>query len=178
MIALLQPETSQALLVALIVAVAIAVRVRWPRRAPVAIEVAAILVASGVAGAAYHLTSERGFLARPQTIAGIRQAERAARLPRVDAAQVRRLIAERGAVPIDARSAPEFDAGHIDGAIHVPEDLPADQRRARLASVRRDRILIVYCSRNTCHTSDAVAALLLGDGYDHVRIFAGGWEAW
>lgn len=76
-----------------------------------------------------------------------------------------------GALILDVREQDEWDAGHIEGAVHIPlADVPA-----RLDEVPDDERLIVVC-RSGGRSARAVA--WLGEnGYDATNL-AGGMGAW
>lgn len=61
---------------------------------------------------------------------------------RIPAAEAVKKI-EAGAVIIDVRSAEEFGAGHISGALNIPHD----QMEARLAEIAayKEKDVVVYC---------------------------------
>lgn len=76
-----------------------------------------------------------------------------------------------GAQLIDVRQRYEWDAGRIDGAVHVPlEELPA-----KAAELDRDREVVVQC-RSGSRSAFAVAALREA-GFDAFNL-AGGLQAW
>lgn len=74
---------------------------------------------------------------------------------------------------IDVRSAEEYAAGHVDGAIHVP----AEQLAAWAATQPRDRPVVTICGKGGGR-SDEAAAALLALGFEDVRPLAGGTLAW
>lgn len=59
----------------------------------------------------------------------------------VTSREAHRLIDTKGGQLIDVRAPWEFDEGHPPGAINVP----LDKLDARLATLPRDRPLVVYC---------------------------------
>lgn len=75
-------------------------------------------------------------------------------------AKARRLVREDGALLLDVRSAEEFAAGHVEGAVLMPHDeiatrLPElDQQLAG----DRTRPLVIYC-RSGRRSSEAKATL-------------------
>lgn len=69
------------------------------------------------------------------------------------------LVAE-GATLLDVRTAQEFAAGHLDGAVNIP----VDQVEARLPEIPRDRPVVVYC-RSGARSRNA-ASVLRRSGYD------------
>ncbi len=82
-------------------------------------------------------------------------------------------LSRQNAVLLDVRPRPEFEAGHLRGAINIPlEDLPDS-----LDQLPRDRRIIAYCRGLYCLLADEAAALLLANGFDVVRL-DGGWPEW
>lgn len=78
--------------------------------------------------------------------------------PRVTGAEARQLIAA-GALLIDVRTEEEFADGHIEGA----RNLPVDRVRGELASLPKDKPIIVYCAVGA--RSASAAATLHAAGY-------------
>lgn len=137
-----------------------------------------VLVASAI-GAAYHAVSDDGLISRYENVRAIRlPSSLRVKMPRVELTELRRTAADGSATLIDARSATDFEAGHIPGAVNVPLDLVADERRERIALIPKDRTLIVYCSRESCDTAEVLGAWLGKEGFTDVRVFGGGWDAW
>jgi rhodanese-related sulfurtransferase len=88
----------------------------------------------------------------------------------IDAAQAEKLAAE-GAQLVDVRQDYEWDAGHIEGAAHVPlEQLPG-----RADEVDRSRTVIFTC-RTGSRSSFATSAFREA-GFEAFNL-AGGLEAW
>lgn len=72
----------------------------------------------------------------------------------IDGTTARSLVAA-GAMLLDVRTAEEYGAGHIDGAVNVP----VDQVPRRLDELGpRERAMVVYC-RSGRRSADAVAVL-------------------
>ena len=76
---------------------------------------------------------------------------------------------EEGFVIIDARTQAEFDEGHIEGAILIPEYEIAE--RAEREIPEKDTLILVYCrsGRRSKIASDALVQL----GYTNVKEFGG-----
>lgn len=72
---------------------------------------------------------------------------------------------------LDVREAPEWVAGHIEEALHVP----MHQLQAELDQLDRDRTIVCVCRSG--HRSAAVADALRRAGYDAVNLL-GGMHAW
>jgi rhodanese-related sulfurtransferase len=79
---------------------------------------------------------------------------------------------------IDARSANEYEAEHVPGAILLNlEDW--DQLFPRfLDQWNPNKKVVVYCSSTACELSHEVAKRLQADGISPAYVLKGGWEAW
>ncbi len=77
-------------------------------------------------------------------------------------------------VIIDARTTEEFNEGHIEGAILIPEYEIGDRAEAELP--RKDQLLLVYCRSG--RRSKIAAQALVDLGYTNVKEFGGiiDWE--
>jgi rhodanese-related sulfurtransferase len=62
--------------------------------------------------------------------------------PRVEAADVKRLVEKGEAVLVDVRGKDAWDAGHAAGAIHVPEA----QVLSRLKDLPKEKLIAFYCT--------------------------------
>jgi rhodanese-related sulfurtransferase len=80
-------------------------------------------------------------------------------------------MVENGGFLLDIREADEWDAGHAPEAVWIP----MGELQARLDEVPADRRIVAIC--RTGSRSRAVAAALLGAGYDAVNL-DGGMRAW
>jgi len=81
---------------------------------------------------------------------------------------------------LDARTASEFERGHLPGAQSVPIRSGAEEL-ARVRSELRtdDRPVVVYCGGVLCEDADQLAARLHGIAPDQkIFIYRGGWEEW
>ncbi|WP_427170467.1 rhodanese-like domain-containing protein [Arthrobacter sp. 92] len=77
------------------------------------------------------------------------------------------------AMIVDTRKQLSWDQGHVRGALH----LPADNLEAQLATLPRDRTLIVYGWGPSCNGATHTARRLIDEGFD-VRELRGGYEYW
>jgi len=87
------------------------------------------------------------------------------------------LLAE-GALLIDARSAEDFIAGHLAGAISLPLGQAEQMLSDFSTSVSLDSPLILYCSGYGCPDSHKVGILLIQKGYTDVLVYEGGYPEW
>jgi ArsR family transcriptional regulator len=96
----------------------------------------------------------------------------------VTLAEMKRLYDDGLVYIIDARDPAEYDEGHIPGAINVPYDRLPEYLDMLSSEVPMDGDVIVYCRGPECDFSDQLATELKILGYQHVRVFSGGWEYW
>ena len=90
-----------------------------------------------------------------------------------------RALLETGAIVlIDARSAHEFEEGHLPGAINIPYDNFVDYYNDLVDLVPMDADVVAYCRSVTCDLSDNLAQELQLAGYEKVLVYRGGWQEW
>jgi NADPH-dependent 2,4-dienoyl-CoA reductase/sulfur reductase-like enzyme/rhodanese-related sulfurtransferase len=89
--------------------------------------------------------------------------------PAVTAEELLRAMAEGGdLVVLDVRTAREWQAGHLDGAAHIP----VDDLRQRLAEVPADRPVAIHCGSG--YRSYIAQRILMNCGRRNVRNVLGG----
>jgi len=71
---------------------------------------------------------------------------------------------------LDVRSEAEWNAGHLDGAMHIP----VDELRRRLAEVPADRRMAVHCARG--YRSYVAQRIMMNRGRRDVSNVLGGYE--
>jgi rhodanese-related sulfurtransferase len=91
----------------------------------------------------------------------------------IDVVAASRAQTDGTATIVDTRKQRSWDHGHIAGALH----LPADAVDSRLATLPRDRTLVVYGWGPGCNGATYTARSLLAEGFD-VRELIGGYEYW
>ncbi|MGC8493899.1 MAG: rhodanese-like domain-containing protein [Syntrophobacteraceae bacterium] len=92
--------------------------------------------------------------------------------------EARALFFAHAAVFIDARSGEDYRAGHIRGAVSLPEQ-NLDQALPAVASkLSSGSLLIAYCDGEHCSLSREVALQLLAKGYSHAAVLLNGWTLW
>jgi len=80
---------------------------------------------------------------------------------------------------IDARPEEEFARGHVPEAMLLNEDEWDVLLPALLTAWSPERKLVVYCSRQSCDASHAVAERLRNEAQlKNVFVLEGGWEEW
>ena len=79
---------------------------------------------------------------------------------------------------VDARSKVEYAVAHIPGALLLNEDDWDDLLPKVLETWQPGNVVVVYCSSQSCHTSEEVAQRLSKEvGLPGVQFLRGGWEA-
>lgn len=83
-----------------------------------------------------------------------------------------------GSVFLDVRSSPDYDFGHIQGAV----SLPLEELEARLPGMKpqldRAEAIVVYCKNSDCGKSYWSALHLRKQGLRQVHIYPNGWYEW
>ena len=99
--------------------------------------------------------------------------------PEVGTEEMRRLVATKDALIVDARTRAEFDAGHIPGAQML--DVPQDEQVAaltRLVGGDTGRSLVLYCNGPFCQASRRFGDQLVAHGFTNVRRYQLGIPVW
>ena len=80
---------------------------------------------------------------------------------------------------IDARSAADYAAGHIPGALSLNEEDWENGFSAFVEKWDGALPLVVYCGGESCHASESVARRLRRElGFENIHVLRGGWNAW
>jgi hydroxyacylglutathione hydrolase len=90
------------------------------------------------------------------------------RLQQISVQQLHDLAA--GIQIVDVRRAPEWQSGHVAGALHKPLDKLASTLASTLSDLDATRSLAVYCK--------IAASLLQRAGFEQVMNVTGGFDAW
>lgn len=96
--------------------------------------------------------------------------------------EVARLMEEEGYAYVDVRSQPEFEAGHVPGAVNVPLNHQLDGRMVpnpdflatMTARFAKDAKLIIGCKAGT--RSAKAAAVLRDAGYENLCDMSAGFD--
>lgn len=89
------------------------------------------------------------------------------------------LIAAGRVVLVDARGTATFEAGHIPGAVSLPEGSGAGELQRFAARQGTNQPVVVYCGNSACDASTRLAEVLVRElGYTDVRVLAGGYAEW
>ena len=76
---------------------------------------------------------------------------------------------------VDVRTASEFAAGHIDGALHI-DSASATAESFVDAGIEADDELILYCRSG--RRARGVAAMLADAGYTNIAVYVPGYPDW
>jgi rhodanese-related sulfurtransferase len=95
--------------------------------------------------------------------------ERRNEFEQISAEDVRRRAAAGEIVLLDVRPQPEYEAGHLPGAISIP----LDDLKRRLGELPRDKTVVAYCRGSYCTYADDALALLAAKGWDVARLEEG-----
>lgn len=89
---------------------------------------------------------------------------------------------EAGAVFVDARLRPEFERGHIAGAVNfIPADLNNQRDKAMdiVTGLDPTGTLVIYCYGGTCESSELIRdAMVRSFGFTDIRVFTGTFAEW
>ena len=138
-------------------------------------ESAVIFCAAVFLGFSYTFLTERGFFSKPK--AKLEPVSLGPPPASISLSEAKLLFESNGALFVDARHFFDFRRGHIKSAINIPLT-DFDNRGQMIASLPKDKTIIVYCDAAECNSSIELAAKLYERGFGGVRIFFGGWEDW
>ena len=95
-------------------------------------------------------------------------------IPFINPETLRELVASgRKVAIVDVRSAEEFAAGHVDGAVNIP----ADQLHARAAELPAEASVVTVCNHGGSRSCNA-AQQLRELGYANAAPLRGGTRGW
>jgi rhodanese-related sulfurtransferase len=97
---------------------------------------------------------------------------------RISLATAKSLFDAGAALFMDARDPPDYEAGHIPGALRMTRDEAlGDPDRVKALPVR-GRPIVAYCSGGVCEASLELAQALVDAGYRKVLVYGGGFPDW
>lgn len=128
------------------------------------------LALAGCNGETNQVPESQSAQAAPQS-----DAANASAIRDISASEVDGLLGgEEGAVVLDVRTAPEFEAGHIDGAVNV--DFLSDDFAQQLAQLDRDTTYILHCKSGS--RSAQALELMETQGFTSVAHLTEGYDGW
>ena len=128
-------------------------------------------------GITANFFSETGLLVHAEAEDHAKAASFDSFFTKVDKAQVREELSA-GAVFVDARMQPDFERGHLEGAINIQPGATAESCTQAMAGVPLDAPIIVYCQSAACPFAGTVARLLATQGFTNLMYYKGGWRDW
>ena len=84
-----------------------------------------------------------------------------------------KLSRRKKVIIVDVRSSDEFNAGHIDGAVH----LPVNELEQKVDTLPKDALIVTVCGKGGGRSEQA-ASLLIQKGLNNVRWLCGGYIGW
>ena len=79
---------------------------------------------------------------------------------------------------IDARPGPDYEAGHIPGALNLTSTAMDGWMDAFIAETDIDKLIIAYCDGIHCDLGRNLADQLRLDGFQRVYYLKNGWHLW
>lgn len=92
----------------------------------------------------------------------------------IDTERFERLQKSKNAVIVDVRTAEEYNAGRIPGAVHI--DVQKDDFTQRIQSLDKKKTYLLYCKSG--RRSEKAMNLLYDNGFRNVYHLKGGYTAW
>jgi rhodanese-related sulfurtransferase len=89
-----------------------------------------------------------------------------------------KLFRDQAAVFLDARSADDYDRGHIKGALSLPWQNVDQLFMEVTQDLESEKSIITYCDGETCNLSHDLALFLKDMGFMNVRVLVNGWTVW
>jgi rhodanese-related sulfurtransferase len=93
-------------------------------------------------------------------------------------ADAEKLWHDSGTVFVDVRSPTDYEFGHIEGALSLPESQFEERFPPLKERLQRARTIVVYCKSPDCGLSLWTAIRLHNEGLTQTVIFPEGWNAW
>lgn len=91
--------------------------------------------------------------------------------------QLKRLLAQRRGVLLDARSEEDFAKGRIRGAKNIFA-LEVEKYFEQLVAIPRDTMVIIYCNNTDCHLGRSLAEFMETINFTKLYLFDEGWDGW
>lgn len=127
-----------------------------------------------IVGFAYNAASPKGIPVKGGKEAILQ--EQGMRMLTTD--EVKYYSQQPGTLMVDARSAEEYELGHISGAVSLPLDMFDQAFVAAQPEIRKSKLIVIYCSGGSCGTSEEVAKKLAEKGIKGLAIYADGLPGW
>ncbi len=99
-------------------------------------------------------------------------------IPLLNVAEAEALWRKSSTLFIDVRSYPDYEFGHIQGAINLPEEEFDTRFTALKPQLEQAEAIVIYCKNADCGKSYWRALDLRKRGFKQVRIYPHGWYEW
>ena len=96
----------------------------------------------------------------------------------IDLTEAEHLFLKDEVLFLDARSADEYEAGHIQGALSLPWQEIDHYFDGLFDRLDQGRTIVTYCDGEHCDLSHELALFLKDMGFEHVRVLINGWSLW
>ena len=96
----------------------------------------------------------------------------------IDADTLHVLLQTGGIILLDARDPDEFRKQHIPSAWNFPVRYFESRYREWILRLDSEKMIVTYCSEETCLDSLVLAEKLIQKGFDQVAVFQGGMKKW
>jgi rhodanese-related sulfurtransferase len=143
-----------------------------------AVQAIAVTLIALFLGTAVHSLGNEGFIANRDAVASVTKRYQSTFLPKLQYSEVKALVGRNDAVLIDARFPPDYDAGHIPGAINLPVSADLSDYQLLRALVPSKARVVVYCQSVGCGFDEEIGSHLSFAGYSDVVLYPGGWADW
>ena len=129
-------------------------------------------------GAIVHALGSNGFISNPDAVASVIKCYHSTFLPKLEYTDVKALLGRHDTVLIDARFPPDYDAGHIPGALNLPVNATLSEYQMIRDLVQGKALIVIYCQSIGCGFDEEVANQLSFAGVSGIRLYPGGWADW
>ena len=99
--------------------------------------------------------------------------------------QAKTLFEQKAVLFLDARPKEQYDQGHIQGALSLPQQEAesyfmevASELEASQVDINGTKVIITYCDGDTCELSHSLALFLKDMGFNNVKVLVNGWTVW
>ena len=99
-------------------------------------------------------------------------------IPLLNLAEVEPLWRKHSTLFVDVRSLPDYEFGHIQGAINLPLEEFDERYPALKPQLERAEALVIYCKNSDCGKSYWSALRLRKKGLTQTKIYPNGWYEW
>lgn len=90
----------------------------------------------------------------------------------IEIEEVEKILKNSGGILVDVRSPKEYEEGHMEGAISIPEY--EIKKKAKILLPNKEKVIIVYCSSGG--RSKKAKEELEGMGYKHIYNLYNGYQ--